>query len=198
MSAIAIGIFRTKIVVIATLPPIIGQQGGNRCGGSLLNKVTCSLNQFPLAGNGFVSVQMIIHAILDLFDKILQIGLHLNRDVFHIEMPLLRITKDRCGAIVGSHDYKAFWRVEHIESCIIVSRLVGGDPMQAAVRGHFHGRVRVDELSSYFTGLSYINWIGLRSQSEREQKDHEGEALFSLPTNLILKKTLHCLRFFID
>ena len=96
----------------------------------MLSEMTESPNHFPLAGNGFSSRQMMDNAVFNLFDKVLQILLQLDGDVFSVKKALVGITQDRYGAVVGSHNDEPIRCVEDVKSGITTADVVGSDPLK--------------------------------------------------------------------
>ena len=109
---------------------------------------------------------MVLYAELNLLNKILQIGLQLDRDVLHIKPALVGIAEDRRDAVVGSDDDEAIGRVEDIKGCIAAGDMVGGRKLKffRILQRCFH--VGIHELHGHLADSIHVNPIGLHSHCE--------------------------------
>ena len=119
-----------EAVVEATLVPFFGQQGADGLDVFALVEPSCGFHQFPLPRCDSVCNDMVFNAVLQPYDEILEIVLHLDGDVVRVEASFTGIADDGRLAVVGGNDDEAVGGVEDIEGGCVFVRLIGGCELQ--------------------------------------------------------------------
>ena len=105
---------------------------------------------------------MVLHTVMDPFNEILEVVLHLLGDVVDVKTALMGITNDGCLAVVSRNDDEAVRGVEDVEGRFVFVRCIGGRKLQV-ICSH--------ELGSNGFGGSQVDRVGKRAKEQPENSD---------------------------
>ena len=92
---------RAEAVIEAALIPFRGQQRSYGIRGISVAELSYGLHRIPLLKGGLIGVDLMLDAILDPFNEMLKVTLHLNGDVVGIKPSFVRVADDRGLTVIG-------------------------------------------------------------------------------------------------